>query len=252
MSQWQAAMNENGRARNNLALQSLDDPETRDTEGESWLISYLDTLTLLLTMFVVLLTFADFTDEKMPDPVKVVPKPEVTRQPPIEPKREPVEEAVTPLGGVLLDGLDDSVQVQVEKDRVNLVISDRILFDVAEAELRPQGLATLDPLIPILKNEPHRITVEGHTDNLPINTRVYPSNWELSAARAASVVHLFMNNGVAPERLSAIGYGEHRPIASNTSAEGRRRNRRVTVVILADKNARRMLEIERQGNKEQS
>ncbi|MDR9435562.1 MAG: OmpA family protein [Thiohalophilus sp.] len=231
MSQWQAAMGESGKARNNLALQSLDDPEAQDTEGESWLISYLDTLTLLLTMFVVLLTFADFTDEETPEAVKVVPKPEVIPQPPIESEQEPVEEAVTPLGGVLLDGLDDSVQVQVEKDRVNLVISDRILFDVAEAELRPEGLATLDPLIPILKNEPHRITVEGHTDNLPITTDQFPSNWELAAARAASVVRYLQRQGIASDRLRAVGYADTRPLAENDSPEGRSANRRVEIVI---------------------
>ncbi|MDZ7804770.1 OmpA/MotB family protein [Thiohalophilus sp.] len=231
MSQWQAAMGQSSKARNNLAIQSLDDPEAQDTEGESWLISYLDTLTLLLTMFVVLLTFADFTDEETPEAVKVVPKPEVVPRPPIESKREPVEEAVTPLGGVLLDGLDDSVQVQVEKDRVNLVISDRILFDVAEAELRPQGLATLDPLIPILKNEPHRITVEGHTDNLPITTDQFPSNWELASARAASVVRYLQRQGIASDRLRAVGYADTRPVAKNDNPEGRSANRRVEIVI---------------------
>lgn len=231
MSQWQAAMGESGKARNNLALQSLDDPEAVDTEGESWLISYLDTLTLLLTMFVVLLTFADFTDEKTSDAVKVVPKPEVIPQPPVESEREPVEEAVTPLGGVLLDGLDDSVQVQVEKDRVNLVISDRILFDVAEAELRPKGLATLDPLIPILKNKPHRITVEGHTDNVPITTEQFPSNWELAAARAASVVRYLQRQGISSDRLRAVGYADTRPVADNGTPEGRSANRRVEIVI---------------------
>lgn len=231
MSQWQAVMGQSSKARNNLAIQSLDDPEAQDTEGESWLISYLDTLTLLLTMFVVLLTFADFTDEETPEAVKVVPKPEVVPRPPIESKREPVEEAVTPLGGVLLDGLDDSVQVQVEKDRVNLVISDRILFDVAEAELRPQGLATLDPLIPILKNEPHRITVEGHTDNLPITTDQFPSNWELASARAASVVRYLQRQGIASDRLRAVGYADTRPVAKNDNPEGRSANRRVEIVI---------------------
>ncbi len=231
MSQWQATMGESSKARNNLAIQGLDDPEAQDTEGESWLISYLDTLTLLLTMFVVLLTFADFTDEETSEAVKVVPKPEVVPRPPIESKQEPVEEAVTPLGGVLLDGLDDSVQVQVEKDRVNLVISDRILFDVAEAELRPQGLATLDPLIPILKNEPHRITVEGHTDNLPITTAQFPSNWELASARAASVVRYLQRQGIASDRLRAVGYADTRPVAENDNPAGRSANRRVEIVI---------------------
>jgi len=74
---------------------------------------------------------------------------------------------------------------------------------------------------------------------------VFPSNWELSAHRAASVVHLFMNNGVQPDRMAAIGYGEYRPIADNATPEGRRKNRRVVLVILADANARRALDIQR-------
>jgi chemotaxis protein MotB len=75
------------------------------------------------------------------------------------------------------------------------------------------------------------IRVEGHTDNVPISTLQFPSNWELSAARAASVVHFLMRLGVAPSRLAAIGFGEHRPVADNGRDEGRQRNRRVTIVV---------------------
>ena len=80
---------------------------------------------------------------------------------------------------------------------------------------------------------------------MPISNEMFPSNWELSAARAASVVHLFTRYGVNPRRLSSIGYAEYRPIGNNATAEGRLRNRRVKVVILADKNARRIVEIDR-------
>jgi chemotaxis protein MotB len=77
------------------------------------------------------------------------------------------------------------------------------------------------------------VRVEGHTDNRPISTRLYPSNWELSAARAASVVHRFANAGVAPDRLSVIGFGENRPIQPNDTQAGRDANRRVVIVILS-------------------
>ena len=90
-------------------------------------------------------------------------------------------------------------------------------------------------LAEILGPMPNRIHVEGFTDNLPIKTSVYPSNWELSAARAGSVVRLFELYGVDPSRLAAIGFGEHRPVADNTTADGRARNRRVVLVILAGK-----------------
>ena len=86
----------------------------------------------------------------------------------------------------------------------------------------------------MLKGHPNRIRVEGYTDDRPIRTSVYPSNWELSAARAGSVVRLFVENGVASPRLVAIGRAENRPVASNDSAEGRARNRRVTISILPE------------------
>jgi chemotaxis protein MotB len=86
-----------------------------------------------------------------------------------------------------------------------------------------------------LKPFPNPIRVEGHTDNRPINTAAFPSNWELSAARAASVVHLFMQQGLEPARLAVIGLGEYRPTHPNDTPEGRNANRRVVLVILGGK-----------------
>jgi chemotaxis protein MotB len=85
-----------------------------------------------------------------------------------------------------------------------------------------------------MRDIPNSIQVEGFTDDVPIKTAVFPSNWELSAARAASVVHLLMKSGVRPERMTAIGYGEYRPAHSNDTEEGRNLNRRVVVVILGE------------------
>ncbi|MCK7494375.1 MAG: OmpA family protein [Comamonadaceae bacterium] len=85
---------------------------------------------------------------------------------------------------------------------------------------------------------PNRIQVEGFTDNRPINTPVCPSNWELSASRAANVVHVLMNSGVRPERMSAIGYGEYQPIADNKTEQGRMQNRRVVLVIMGNTDVR--------------
>jgi chemotaxis protein MotB len=93
----------------------------------------------------------------------------------------------------------------------------------------------------IVKPISNTINVEGHTDNVPIRTVTFPSNWELSAARAASVVHLFTRLGVDAKRLSAIGYGEHQPLADNDSEEGRQKNRRVAVVIMAAKHERALM-----------
>jgi chemotaxis protein MotB len=83
----------------------------------------------------------------------------------------------------------------------------------------------------IIKSLPNNIIVEGHTDNVPIKTILFPSNWELSSVRAASVVHLLGRLGIDPNRMAAIGYGEHKPIASNSDKTGRQKNRRVALVI---------------------
>ncbi|HEX7012500.1 MAG TPA: flagellar motor protein MotD [Steroidobacteraceae bacterium] len=116
---------------------------------------------------------------------------------------------------------------------VEVEIRTDILFPSGVATLSPEAVAVLERLAKVLKPFPNPIRVEGHTDNRPINTREFPSNWELSSARAASVVHLFTRNGIDPARLAVIGLGEYRPVQSNDTPEGRNANRRVLLVILA-------------------
>jgi chemotaxis protein MotB len=111
-------------------------------------------------------------------------------------------------------------------------ISTDILFDSGVAHLSPAAVQALERLAAALAPWPNSVRVEGHTDDRPIRTAEYPSNWELSAARAASVVHLFMDHGIAPERLAVLGFGQYRPAGSNTTAVGRNANRRVAIVIL--------------------
>ncbi len=120
-----------------------------------------------------------------------------------------------------------------------------ILFASGEAHLAPEALPVLRDIAEILKDFPNPIQVEGFTDDVPINTPAFPSNWELSAARAASVVHLFTKVGIRPERMVAIGYGQYRPVADNSTPEGRAKNRRVVLVIPAAKDARRILDLQR-------
>ncbi|KRG39434.1 flagellar motor protein MotD [Stenotrophomonas pictorum JCM 9942] len=117
---------------------------------------------------------------------------------------------------------------------IEVEINSDILFGTGSAALDRDARQTLAKLAEVLQAAPNGVRVEGHTDNLPIATAQFPSNWELSAARAASVVHLFADHGVQPDRLAMVGYGEFRPRDSNTLAEGRNRNRRVMVIILAD------------------
>ncbi|TWI02805.1 chemotaxis protein MotB [Luteimonas cucumeris] len=114
-------------------------------------------------------------------------------------------------------------------------INSDILFPTGSATLEAAARDTVSSLAGVLAGVPNSVRVEGYTDDRPINTFQFPSNWELSAARAASVVHLFVRDGISPDRLAMIGYGEFRPIADNASEQGRNSNRRVLLVILADR-----------------
>ena len=140
---------------------------------------------------------------------------------------------------------DDLISVKRDELWVEVEINTKLLFASGEAELELDALPVLQKLANVLKKYPNYIQVEGFTDNFPINTFVFPSNWELSAARAASVVHLFMRQGVTPERMVALGFGEYRPIADNATQQGRQKNRRVVLVVLADDKARRAIDIQR-------
>lgn len=112
-------------------------------------------------------------------------------------------------------------------------INSDVLFDTASATLEPDAQALLVRVARLLRDQPNAVRVEGHTDDRPINTLRFPSNWELSAARAASVVHLFAREQVDPERLVMVGYGEHRPKVADTSNAARDANRRVVLMVLA-------------------
>ena len=116
-----------------------------------------------------------------------------------------------------------------------LTFLDEIFFDSGKAQVKPEGLETLQKVALVLKETvpDSPVAVEGHTDNEPIRYSGWKSNWELSSARALAVVHFFIENeGIEPKRLRAVGYGEHQQVASNETAEDRRQNRRVEVVIL--------------------
>jgi chemotaxis protein MotB len=134
---------------------------------------------------------------------------------------------------MLSDYVDqDLVEVTFTEDRVIVNMKDKMLFPSASANLSSVAVNALRSISRVLKTVPNQIQVEGNTDDRPINNEEFPSNWELSAARAASVVHLMSRMGVNPQRLSAVGYAEHRPVADNTTETGRAKNRRVSLVIM--------------------
>jgi chemotaxis protein MotB len=131
----------------------------------------------------------------------------------------------------------DLVAVRRHEFWLEVEVKTDILFASGEANLSNKAIPALDALANTLSKYPNPVRVEGHTDNRPINTRYYPSNWELSAARAASVVHRFARSGMNPDRLSVIGFGEYRPAKPNDTVAGRVANRRVVIVILAGEGA---------------
>lgn len=149
----------------------------------------------------------------------VVPDPEA---------QDPVQKLLNELQRSSLQG---RIEVSVRPDAVNLEIRDNILFTPASAELTATGHELLDALAATLNALPYALSIEGHTDNIPIQTALYPSNWELSAARATRVTRHLIEQGVAAERIRAIGYADTRARADNSSVEGRARNRRVSLVL---------------------
>ncbi|MES9926054.1 MAG: flagellar motor protein MotD [Candidatus Thiodiazotropha endolucinida] len=134
---------------------------------------------------------------------------------------------------MLSDYVDQElVDVSFTEDRVIVNMKDKMLFPSASAHLSREAVNALRSISRVLNTVPNQIQVEGNTDNRPISTKSFPSNWELSAARAASVVHLMTRMGIGPQRLSAVGYAEHRPVADNGTESGRAKNRRVSLIIM--------------------
>lgn len=129
-------------------------------------------------------------------------------------------------------GLKDAVQMDLdERGLVVNIVTDKVLFDSGEAALRKDGVAVLAVIAPAIKGLPNRVTVEGHTDNVPI-TGTYASNWELSTARATTVLRELHRDGLVAKHTSASGYADTKPLLSNTSDARRQRNRRVAIVVL--------------------
>lgn len=236
-------------------------------EEEGWFITYLDVMTLLLVMMVVMLAFAGPSSAKwrgdqqphaaksqvaqggapvtsivppLPLPEKVAGQQAAEGQSPAavpsqRAQQQPsLDDKPNPLGDLPLDSLGANIAVQVNQRSVSFRISSELLFSSGEASLTVAGQQVVDRLLPVLNKLPdYTIVVEGHTDNLPIQTARYPSNWELAAGRAGSVVRHLQSRGLNPTRLRASGYADTHPLASNASPEGRAANRRVEITLEA-------------------
>jgi Flagellar motor protein len=165
-------------------------------------------------------------------PKQILPQPVVPRSEPTEKGRR-IQRQIRELEEMLKRiGLEGEFKVSYEVIGIRLILQEKILFPSGSAELKPETYPILDKLYEILKDLPNPVEVEGHTDSIPISTEKFPSNWELSTARASSIVRYFIAKGINPERLKASGYADTKPIASNATPEGRAQNRRVEVVIL--------------------
>ena len=138
------------------------------------------------------------------------------------------------LEAMLSDEIDKNlVRIQLERRGIVISLTETGMFDSGSDIIRPDGITMLDVIATTLTTIGNHIRVEGHADSIPINTARFPSNWELSTARAATVLRrLEMIHGLSPQLLSAAGYGEYRPVASNETVDGRARNRRVDIIVL--------------------
>lgn len=144
---------------------------------------------------------------------------------------------------VFKNKLSGKVRVSSDERGAVITISDVVLFPAGSADMTSRGRATLRQVFDVLKQFNYNIKVEGHTDNTPIHTMRYPSNWELSASRAAEVAHMLIDDGYPPERLSVEGFAEFRPKVPNTGPENRAINRRIEVVYQRGSIRKRMVKI---------
>ncbi|HCS65993.1 MAG TPA: flagellar motor protein MotD [Cellvibrio sp.] len=126
---------------------------------------------------------------------------------------------------------DQMIQVSSNELWLQIELKDSILFSSGSADTSEQAQKIFDEIADILKGYSNPVQVEGFTDNIPIKSVKYPTNWELSTARASAIVKYLASKGIAPERLSAVGYGEYQPVAANDTEQGRAQNRRVTIMV---------------------
>jgi len=235
---------------------------------ERWLVSYADMVTLLMALFIVLFAIANvntskyealktslsdaFSGKVLPgnDSIvdgapsaaltKVLPAGAGTTNAGTEAEQaaakeneelQRLKERVDAYARKR--GLTDKLQTRVERrGLVITILTDKLLFDSGQAALRPEGATLIDSIGGLLRQEAHhQVVVEGYTDTVPIRSERYPSNWELSTARASTVVRELMAARVAPARLTASGRADLDPVASNGTEAGRSRNRRVQIVL---------------------
>lgn len=226
--------------------------EIARTDGKSaWLVVYADLITLILVFFVLLFSISSMNMERMIQFLKSIEidfRPETPKTrlfdlidtgPILEEKKLDhfigMREANTfdEIHSLILKkDLVNNVEATFMEGSIVLRIEGQVLFNTGSADLLPEATRILEGVIQIIKENPqYHVEIQGHTDNLPIHTPEFESNWELSAIRAATVLRYLIKNGIPGEMLSATGFADLRPLASNDTPEGRQKNRRVEFVL---------------------
>jgi chemotaxis protein MotB len=221
-------------------------PADRPIDGSRWLTTFNDLITLLMVFFVLLFSMGSLDVQRFKHfqnalqsamgllnagrhaPVGIV------ADPPAIPGQETVaEQAPLPSGAAPQPDVDTrGLEAVYSRDGIHLTLDDKLLFDTGNARLTDGGKALLNRVARIVKPLKRSIRVEGHTDNRPIATDDYPSNWELSTARAVSVVkYLVHQAGIAPQYFAAAGYGDSKPRATNDTESNMSKNRRVEIIL---------------------
>lgn len=214
---------------------------------ERWMVSYADFVTLLFCFFTAMFAISNVDTDKLGkfvDSMRLAFNVSGSRGNAFSviegvqvfvPADVDVETDVRDRLGILITESKGSIDVKRDRRGVVISIADKMFFRSGDADLKDDAKEILDKVAKTLSQYPRNIRIEGHTDNVPINNRKYPSNWELSAARAINVAKYFLNShNIQPGRISTIGYSEFKPVAPNDTPEGRAKNRRVDIVLLND------------------
>ena len=237
--------------RNDNSNNILDSDDDAD-DTNRWLLPYADFITLLFAVFVVMYSISNVEESKfksLSDSLRIALNVKNAENKNIifdsQKTNSPIElninkeDHLLEIGQQLQNDLaplvaDKKIKITKIKEGIVITINDSLLFKSGQAQIDPNFDMDLRQISDVLKKYPNMIQVEGHTDNNKINSGLYPSNWELSSARASSVVRALIANGVQESQLTAIGYAANQPIESNKTEEGRYRNRRVTIKILGN------------------
>jgi len=223
----------------NEFLNSEEDPFTESGDKDRYLITYSDLITLLLGLFIILFAMSKIDSAKYNGVVAAMgsylghesaipsmPKTKLVISP-----KEKLSEELSKL--IKENNYTNSIQLEETDRGITLHILDDILFPPGKAVINESSKMVLNKLAKVLVTIPNDIRIEGHTDNVPILTERYPSNWHLSVDRALSTAYYLINQeNISPDKVSIVGYSEYRPIVPNDSPESRAKNRRVDLVIL--------------------